>query len=42
MRTLKTTRKLLDPGTKNLNSVRTERRTWQIENEDPRTAFSRS
>ena len=39
---LNTTRKLLDPETKNLSFVRTEPRTQQIENEDPRAAFSRS
>ena len=35
-------RKLLDPETKNLSSIRTEPRTQQIENEDPHTAFSHS
>ena len=37
-----TMRKLLDPETKNLSSIRTEPRTQQIENEDPHTAFSHS
>ena len=35
-------RKLLDPETKNLSSVRTEPITQEIESEDPRAAFSRS
>ena len=41
---LNKTGKLLDPENKNLSSVRTEprNRTQQIENEDPRAAFSRS
>ena len=38
---LNTTRKLLDTETKNISSLRTERRTQQIENEDPWAAFSR-
>ena len=33
-------RKLLDPETKNLSTLWTEPRTQQIENEDPRAAFS--
>ena len=37
-----TTRKLLDPETKNLRSIWTEPRTQHIENEDVRAAFSRS
>ena len=32
---LNTTKKLLDPETKNLNSVQTEPRTQNIEKEDP-------
>ena len=40
MQTLNTTRKLLDPETKNLSSIWTEPRTQQIENEDPHAAFS--
>ena len=35
-------RKLQDPETKNLSSARTDPRTQQIENEDPRAAFSPS
>ena len=42
MQTLNTTGKSLDPETKNISSVRTEPRSQQIENEDPRAAFSRS
>ena len=40
--TLNTKRKLLVPETKNLSFLQTKPRTQQRENEEPRTAFSRS
>ena len=37
---LNTTKKLLNTETKSLSSIRTEPRTQEIENDDPRAAFS--